>query len=57
VSKLLCKDPDTRLGSQLDALEVLEHNFFAGFDFEAIKRKETKAPFEPYKLSFDLNKL
>lgn len=45
---MLERDPKKRLGSGPDdANELVSHPFFAGFDWEALMRKETVATYIP----------
>jgi len=45
---LLHKEPQRRLGGgDRDALEVMEHEFFASIDFERLKRCEITPPYVP----------
>jgi len=45
---LLIKNPSERLGgSEADAREIMEHQFFASVDWEKVYKKELQAPFIP----------
>ena len=48
ITKLLDKNPATRLGSVNDADDIVNHPWFAtGIDFEKLLTKEIPAPFKP----------
>ena len=48
IERLLDKNPNTRLGSQNDADEIVNHPWFkTGIDFDKLMKKEIKAPFVP----------
>ena len=47
ITKLLDKNPTTRLGSQNDADEIVNHKWFTGMDWDGIMKKTLKMPFEP----------
>ena len=47
VKGLLNRNPDHRLGSKRDALELKEHPFFADVDWEALLQKKITPPFTP----------
>lgn len=47
VRKLLIKDPNKRLGSQADSLEVLSHPWFADLDWSFLLAKKVKPPILP----------
>ena len=47
IRKLLTKDPNTRLGSMADSLEVLSHPWFKGLDWSKLLERKLKAPFVP----------
>jgi len=48
ISKLLDRNPANRLGSGPDdANELVQHPFFAGFDWDSLIEKKTKAEFLP----------
>ncbi|XJO75848.1 hypothetical protein BDV3_006463 [Batrachochytrium dendrobatidis] len=48
LQKLLTKDPSKRLGSgKNDALDIKQHSFFAGVDWESLKHLEIPPPFIP----------
>jgi serine/threonine protein kinase len=48
VSQLLEKDPAKRLGAgDRDYLEIKEHGFFAGIDWNALYRKEIEPEWRP----------
>lgn len=48
LTKLLCKDPDKRLGGDTnDALEVKEHPWFDNVNWELISKKRIKPPYVP----------
>jgi len=44
LSKLLCKDPKKRLGSNGGVKEILEHVWLQDFDLEGLKNKTIKSP-------------
>lgn len=45
---LFKKEPDKRLGGGVDgALEIKRHDWFEGWDWDALVRKEYPAPFVP----------
>lgn len=49
LNRLLEKSPDARLGgSQRDALDVMEHEFFTSIDWEATLHKRNPPPFIPH---------
>jgi len=41
------KNPETRLGAKGDWKEVAQHPYFAGIDFDKLKKKEYKSPYVP----------
>ncbi|CAK4660286.1 hypothetical protein LEN26_015907 [Aphanomyces euteiches] len=48
IQRLLCKDPNQRLGSgPRGDKEIMEHPFFASIDWGKLYRKEIPAPFKP----------
>ena len=47
ITKLLCKDVETRLGSQNDADEIVNHPWFADMDWDKLMKKELPSPFQP----------
>jgi len=47
ITKLLDKDPDTRLGSKGGLNEIKSHPFFKKYNFDLITQKKAKAPFTP----------
>jgi serine/threonine protein kinase len=47
ITRLLDKNPMTRLGSNGDADEIVNHPWFTGFDWEKLMKKELEAPFKP----------
>lgn len=47
ITKLLDKDQKTRLGSNGDADELVNHPWFKGFDWDKLMKRETVAPFVP----------
>lgn len=47
ISGLLTKQPDKRLGSIADSLEVMSHPWFKDFDFFNLIEKKLKPPFNP----------
>jgi serum/glucocorticoid-regulated kinase 2 len=48
ISKLLDKNPATRLGSKNDADDIVNHPWFAkGIDFDRLLKRELDAPFKP----------
>ena len=47
VKGLLNRNPDHRLGSKRDALELKEHPFFADVDWDALVQKKITPPFTP----------
>ena len=48
ITRLLDKNPATRLGSVNDADDIVNHPWFAsGIDFEQLLTKKMKAPFKP----------
>lgn len=47
ITKLLDKDQKTRLGSNGDADELVNHAWFKGFDWDKLMKKEIDAPFKP----------
>ncbi len=47
VKGLLNRNPKHRLGATRDALELMEHPFFADVDFDALGRKNLIPPFKP----------
>jgi protein-serine/threonine kinase len=40
LSKLLCRDIHSRLGSRYDGLEVMEHHYFVGIDWNKVYAKQ-----------------
>lgn len=46
VQRLLVKDPSERLGSK-GSMEIKNHPWFEGVDWEALMNKSAKAPFVP----------
>jgi len=47
ITKLLDKDPKTRLGSTTDADEVVNHAWFHDLDWEGLMNKTIDLPFKP----------
>lgn len=47
ITKLLNKDVETRLGSQNDADEIVNHPWFSDIDWDKIMKKELPSPFQP----------
>ena len=47
ITKLLNKDPQTRLGSTTDADEVVNHAWFRDLDWEGLMNKTIDLPFKP----------
>ena len=47
ITRLLDKDPKTRLGSTTDADEVVNHAWFRDLDWEGLMNKTTDLPFKP----------
>lgn len=47
ISKLLCKDVETRLGSTNDADEIVNHPWFSDIDWTKLMNKELESPFQP----------
>ena len=45
--KLLIKDQNERLGAKGGFNEIKKHDFFKGFDFDKLLKKEIEAPFKP----------
>ncbi len=45
ISRLLCKEPEGRMGTKKDAEEVLGHPFFAGMDMSRLLAKQLVAEF------------
>ena len=45
--KLLIKDQNKRLGAKGGFEEIKKHDFFKGFDFDKLLKKEIEAPFKP----------
>ena len=46
ISRLLCKNPDQRLGSKKGLEEIFQHKWFKGIDFQAIKKGKIKPPIQ-----------
>lgn len=47
ITRLLDKDPKTRLGSTTDADEVVNHAWFRELDWEGLMNKTIDLPFKP----------
>mmetsp|Transcript_32045 Transcript_32045/g.36580 ORF Transcript_32045/g.36580 Transcript_32045/m.36580 type:complete len:95 (+) Transcript_32045:459-743(+) len=47
VVKLLERNFEKRLGATNDALDIMEDPFFDDIDWEALRNKKVKPPFEP----------
>ena len=47
ILKLLDKNRDTRLGSQNDAQEILQHEWFSDIDITALEAMQLPAPIMP----------
>ena len=47
ITKLLDKDPKTRLGSTTDADEVVNHAWFRDLDWKGLMNKTIDLPFKP----------
>lgn len=47
ISRLLDKNQSTRLGSNGDADEIVNHPWFYGFDWEKLMKRELEAPYKP----------
>lgn len=54
ISKLLEKDPKDRIGTDGGVDEIMEHPWFADFDFDKLLNRELEAPMIP-KLSENLD--
>lgn len=50
---LLIKDPQKRLGSIADSLEVMSHPWFADFDWKQLVDKKLEPPYNPLKKEED----
>lgn len=50
ISKLICKDPNQRLGAKNGLEEIFQHKWFKGVDFKAIRERKLPPPFKPTKL-------
>ncbi|KAM3140126.1 hypothetical protein pb186bvf_007679 [Paramecium bursaria] len=55
ISKLLVKDPSQRLGSQRGVREILEHQWFKSFDFNALKSKKLHMVYKPIPLKYNFD--
>jgi serum/glucocorticoid-regulated kinase 2 len=55
IAGLLVKVPSRRLGSVADALEVMNHPWFAGFDWKALLARKMTPPFIPQNLRWEVN--
>lgn len=48
IIRLLDRDPSTRLGAgKDDALEVVQHPFFSGMDWNALQNCKLDSPYKP----------
>ena len=47
ITRLLDKDPKTRLGSTTDADQVVNHAWFRDLDWEGLMNKTIDLPFKP----------
>lgn len=55
IAGLLMKIPSKRLGSIGDVLEVKNHPWFAGFEWEKLELKQLEAPFKPQNVNWEAN--
>ncbi len=55
IAGLLVKVPSRRLGSIADALEVMHHPWFAGFDWKALLARKLQPPFIPQNTNWETN--
>jgi len=53
IAGLLVKDPRARLGSSADALEVMNHPWFAELDWSALAAQKLTPVFKPLEASRD----
>jgi serum/glucocorticoid-regulated kinase 2 len=56
VIKLLNRDPVARLGAR-GALEIQQHDFFAGVEFKKLLQKKYAPPFRPTVVSASISLL
>ena len=47
IKKLLDRNPETRLGTKNDVIDVVTHPFFEGLDFEKLVKKEIVPIYKP----------
>ena len=47
IKKLLCKNPNKRLGNQADSLEVLSHPWFSDLNWSMLQDKKIPPPIKP----------
>ena len=47
ILKLLSKNPTQRIGSKMDSLEIMSHEFFNDIDFDYLTSKQLKSPYIP----------
>lgn len=55
IAGLLVKVPSLRLGSVADALEVMSHPWFTGFDWKGLLARKLPPPFAPQNLRWEIN--
>lgn len=47
LTKLLEKDPEKRLGSKNGPVEIMEHPFYAGIDWQKLMERTFDTPYKP----------
>lgn len=46
ITKLICKEPEKRLGSKKGIQEIIQHPWFKGIDFQAIRERKNTPPIQ-----------
>lgn len=47
LTKLLEKDPEKRLGSKHGPIEIMQHPFYAGIDWDKLMSRTFETPYKP----------
>lgn len=48
LEKILQKNPENRLGSLADSLEIMSHPWFSNINWSDLMQKKVKPPYQPY---------
>ena len=52
ITKLLIKNPSERLGTEKGIEEFLDHPWLINFDWEKLKNRQIRPPYEPCKVNW-----